>query len=133
MKKLFSLFLFLLVSPLSAHHGAGVYDTRTVIDLTGTVTDFQFRNPHVLIFIDVTDGSGNIVNWSGELTSRNRLSRQVNGNREAWTNNTMQPGDTIQLSGNPAANGAPFLRLVRVAAGDGTVLLGPDNSPSGAY
>mgnify|MGYP006919624285 CR=1 FL=1 len=122
-----------LFTTIQAHHGAGVYDTQTVIDVTGTVTDFQFRNPHVLIFIDASDSSGNIVNWSGELTSSNRLRREVAGDRPAWTRNTMQPGDTIQLSGNPAGNGSPFLRLIRVAAEDGTVLLGADDSPVEAY
>jgi hypothetical protein len=130
----FFLSVFLFTS-IHAHHGAGVYDTRAeaLIDITGTVTDFQFRNPHVLIFIDTPDDSGNIVNWSGELTSSNRLRRQVAGGRSAWSRTTMQPGDTIQLSGNPAGNGSPFLRIVRVATGDGTVLLGADESPAESY
>ena len=116
---------------LNAHHGAGgVFDTTTVVDVTGTVTDFQFRNPHVLIFIEAEDQS---LEWSGELTSRNRLARQVQENRPQWTNTILEPGETITLTGNPASNGSPFLRLIRVAKEDGTVLIGPDNSPTGDY
>jgi hypothetical protein len=118
---------------LNAHHGAGVYDTTTVIDVTGTVTEFQFRNPHVLIFIDAENEAGQVVNWSGELTSRNRLARQVQENRPQWTNDILEPGDTITLTGNPAGNGSPFLRLIRVEASDGTVLIGPDQSPAEEY
>ena len=83
-----------------------------------------------MIFIEAEDQS---LEWSGELTSRNRLARQVQENRPQWTNTILQPGETITLTGNPASNGSPFLRLIRVAKEDGTVLIGPDNSPTGDY
>src|ERR1700758_2570159 len=43
-----------------AHHGEANYDTSAVVDVKGTVTDFQFINPHVLIHIDARDSGGNM-------------------------------------------------------------------------
>src|SRR5712664_1501893 len=42
-----------LSAPLFAHHGEVNYDTEKVVSVKGTVTDFQFINPHVQIFLDV--------------------------------------------------------------------------------
>ena len=67
--------LLLLSVPASAHHGAAAYDVGNTITVTGTVTDFEFVNPHVIISIDVKDSSGKVAQWKGELTSPNRLSR----------------------------------------------------------
>ena len=59
-----------LVSPSSpAHHGAGIFDAERTVTFTGTVTDFQFVNPHVLVYITVTSDDGSETNLAGELTS----------------------------------------------------------------
>lgn len=109
---------FLMVSiPAFAHHGDAAYDTTKTVTVKGTVTDFQFINPHVEIFINVKDASGNVVKWQGELTSPNHLAR------EGWTRETLKPGDVIILAGYRAKNGAPSLRLQKVTMADsGTVL-----------
>ena len=113
-----------------AHHGAAPYDgdvTKTVI---GTVTNFRFTNPHVLIYVDVVEDDGEIVNWSGELTSPNRLARAAGGagGNVNWNKDILRPGDIIELSGNPARNGAPSLRLRRVIDSNGVTLVGGDGS-----
>jgi Family of unknown function (DUF6152) len=95
-----------------AHHGAGAYDQTQTVSVTGKVTEFDFVNPHVLIYADVVDKDGKTVNWSGELTSPNRLARGGNGVK--WSKTILAPGDTITLMGNPARNGAPSLRLMKV-------------------
>ena len=51
--------LFISV-PLRAHHGETNYDTEKVVSVKGTVTDFQFINPHVQIFMDVKNATGEI-------------------------------------------------------------------------
>jgi hypothetical protein len=108
-----------------AHHGAGAYDTGKTVTVTGSVTQFRFINPHVLIYANVTGDDGSVVEWSGELTSPNRLARG-DGNVK-WTKDILQPGDKIELTGNPARNGAPTLRLQKVVKyvdGKPVVLIG---------
>jgi hypothetical protein len=93
-----------------AHHGETNYDTSAVVDVKGTVSDFQFINPHVLIHIDAKDSSGKVEDWTCEATSPNFLLRR------GWTKSTLKPGDEITASGHRAKNGAPLLRLMKIVA-----------------
>jgi ribulose-5-phosphate 4-epimerase/fuculose-1-phosphate aldolase len=109
---------------LSAHHGGAAYDTTKNVSVTGRVTDFQFINPHVLIYVEVEGEDGEVVEWSGELTSPNRLARSGRGATVQWHREILKPGDVIELGGNPAMNGAPSLRLLKVVDANGVVLIG---------
>ncbi len=103
---------------LSAHHGTStVYDLYQVVSVAGTVTDFQFVNPHVLIFFEVTEPGGAVVTWSAGLTSPLRVARS-----DGWSRDTLKPGDQISITGFPARNGAPSLWVQQVVL-DGTPLL----------
>ena len=50
--------LFMVSAPALAHHGGAAYDTSTLTTLNGTITDFQFIQPHPLILLDVKDANG---------------------------------------------------------------------------
>ncbi len=108
---------------LAAHHGAAVYDLQKTVTVTGTVTKFQFVNPHVLIYAEVKGEDGKIVEWSGELTSPIRLARGGSG-AVKWSKDILKPGDQVTLTGSPARNGAPSLVLRKVVDGTGRVLVG---------
>lgn len=97
-----------------AHHGTANYDTEKSVSVKGTVTDFEFENPHVLIYMTVKDASGKTTNWQGELTSPNRLSRA------GWKKDTIKPGDVITITGFPAKSGSPEIWIQKVIAADGT-------------
>ena len=68
-------FASLVAAQVAAHHGAGVFDPEKKITVEGAVTDFQFVNPHVLVYVAVKGDDGKEVQWGGELTSPNRLAR----------------------------------------------------------
>ena len=111
--------IMLFSAAVVAHHGASVvYDLNQKVDMTGTVTDFQFVNPHVLIFFEVTGADGVTVVWSAGLTSPNRLARS-----DRWSKSTLRPGDEVTITGSPARGGAPSLWVAQVVA-NGTPLLG---------
>lgn len=97
-----------------AHHGTANYDTDKSVSVKGTVTDFQFVNPHVLIYMTVKDESGKTTNWQGELTSPNHLTRA------GWKKDTIRPSDVITISGYPAKSDAPVIWIQKVIAADGT-------------
>jgi hypothetical protein len=109
-----------------AHHGGAAYDSSKMITVTGKVTEFKFVNPHVLISIAVAGEGGEVVEWSGELTSPNRLARMAQPGSVRWTKEILKPGDEIELTGNPAVSGAPALRLHKVVDSTGTAIIGGD-------
>jgi Family of unknown function (DUF6152) len=116
---LFSLGICLVLSSAAfAHHGAAAYDMSKTVTVTGTVTDFQFVNPHVLIAMDVKDASGKVEKWQGELTSPNHLSRA------GWTKSTLKPGDQVTLIGGPAKSGSPTMWIRKVMKDGEEVSLG---------
>jgi len=52
-----------LSAPVFAHHGSRIsYDLTQMVTLTGTVTEFQWQNPHVYIKFDVKDKDGKVTN-----------------------------------------------------------------------
>jgi hypothetical protein len=108
--------LMVVAVQLSAHHGTASYDTSKSATVKGTVTDFQFVNPHVLVFLDAKDDKGSVQKWQGELTSPNHLVR--NG----WTKSSLKPGDQITLAGFPAKSGVTSLWITKVLLADGTSL-----------
>src|ERR1700693_5512568 len=103
-------------APVLAHHGTASYDTTKTVTVKGTVTEFQFVNPHVLIFMDVKDDKGNVQKWQGELTSPNHLERA------GWTRTSLKLGDQITISGFPAKSGANSIWISKVLQADGTPL-----------
>ncbi len=110
-------FAGLLVSaPLSAHHGEANYDTDKVVSVRGTVSGFEFINPHTLITLDVKNDKGEIEKWSCEMRSPTMLVR-VGG----WDKNTLKIGDVITVFGYRAKNGTPVMRLQKLTLGAGTV------------
>jgi hypothetical protein len=115
---LFSLTVVLLAfaGMASAHHGTANYDTTKSVTVKGPVTDFQFINPHVLIFMEVKDEQGKVQKWQGELTSPNRLTRV------GWSKSSIKPGDEITISGYPAKSGSPEIWIQKVVLASGQEL-----------
>jgi len=102
-----------------AHHGSNVvYDLTKSVEVSGTVTRFQFVNPHALIFVEVTGDDGEVVEWLVGLPSASGL-----GSNEGWTRDTLQPGDEITILGAPARSGAPSLWTEQITR-DGEPMLG---------
>lgn len=108
--------LLLVSGAAFAHHGAAGYDSNKQTTLKGTVTDFRFQNPHAQIFLDVKDSSGKVQNWILEAVGIATLSRS------GWTKSIMKPGDAITVTGNPAKNGSPSMRLTKVVLASGKEL-----------
>ena len=113
---LFVAFGLLAVGQVFAHHGTAAYDTTKAVTVKGAVTEFEFVNPHVLVFLEVKDDKAAVQKWQGELTSPNHLERV------GWTKSSLKPGDKITLSGYPAKSGAASMWITKVVLADGTAL-----------
>jgi hypothetical protein len=104
----------LLVSvPVFAHHGASVYDSKKLTTLKGTVTEYQFMNPHTEILFNVTGADGKVEKWAAEAAS------MVTMTRLGWTKSILKAGDQITAVGNVAKNGSRTMRLRKVVFPDG--------------
>ena len=91
-----------------AHHGTNIsYDNKKEVTLTGTITEFQWSNPHAQLYFDVKDASGKVVGWAAELNSPGVLSR------EGWKRTMFKPGDVVTITLNPSKAGTPVGNTVR--------------------
>ena len=88
-----------------AHHGNASYDATKTVTVKGTVTDYIWANPHVLLMVDSKDSAGSTSHWT--IEAQNPLSQTEVG----WTKNTFKPGDEVTVEIIPAKNGQPFGRF----------------------
>jgi hypothetical protein len=102
--------------PALAHHGRATYDETKFATIMGTVSSFQFSNPHALLILNVKNDKGNIEMWVGEGTSPNMLVR------EGWDKRTIKPGDRITATGHPARDGSNTIRIERIVLPNGKEL-----------
>ena len=101
-----------------AHHGVAAYDMTKLITVKGTVTDFQFINPHVEMYfnVDVKGDKGKVEKWIAEANSPNVLVRA------GWNKNIVKPGDQITAVGYRAKNGSTTMRLHQIVLPSGQEL-----------
>ncbi|OFW22250.1 MAG: hypothetical protein A3H97_22750 [Acidobacteria bacterium RIFCSPLOWO2_02_FULL_65_29] len=86
--------LFCLAAPVVAHHGFDTeYDSNKKISLTGVVSKVEWTNPHMHVYIDVTDARGNMTTYNMELTSPNSVQRQ------GWGRSSLLPGEKVIFEG----------------------------------
>jgi hypothetical protein len=90
--------------PALAHHSFAMFDNEHQTKIEGTVTKFEWTNPHVYIQLAIADGSGQIRNYAVECANPGIL------NRVGWKFNIVKPGDKLKLvvaplRDNPAAGG----------------------------
>jgi hypothetical protein len=102
-----------------AHHGTAMYDATHLTTLTGTVTGFEFSNPHVEIYFDVKDDKGKLEKWSAEAASLTMLAR------DGWNRSSLKPGDQITVYGHRAKNGSNAMRLQKIRMPNGQELTLP--------
>jgi len=114
--------VLLVAVPLVAHHGTAAYDTTTTVTVSGTVTEFRFVNPHVLVYWDVKDAAGNVQKWSGERSGPNSMARNA-----GWTRNTLKPGDQVTISGRQAKNGTHTMAISKIVVDGKDITGGGDN------
>ena len=99
---------------VGAHHSFAPYERDLQITFTGTVTSFQWTNPHVYIRMESVDDNGDVKQWLIECANPGIL------NRVGWKWNMIKEGDVIAVIVSPLINGEPGALLKRVRLADGT-------------
>jgi hypothetical protein len=109
-----------------AHHSFAMYDSDHQIKLAGTVTSFEWNNPHVYIALASSDEHGDTKGYTVECASPGIL------NRVGWKFNMIKPGDKITVIIAPLKTGEPGGLLKQLTLADGRVFSngGPAGKPN---
>ena len=102
-------------APALAHHSFSMFDMAQEKTISGTVTDFQWTNPHSWIWLEVPTAGGG-EQWGVEGMSPNFLERR------GWSKNTLKVGDKVSVVIHPVKNGGKGGSFVRVTLPDGKVM-----------
>lgn len=84
--------LFASAGPAAAHHSWQL-DHSKLLTLSGTVTRFDFANPHVQLYFQVKESDGTTATWQAGGPSPNQLARG------GWSRDSMKPGDHVAVAG----------------------------------
>ena len=107
------------IAPLAfAHHGLARFDTTHIVTIKGTITGFEWINPHAYVHADMTDANGKVTNWLLECGSLAMLSRF------GWNPDVVKRGDHVTVYGFVAKDGSAYMSLQRIELPNGKALPG---------
>ncbi len=109
-----------------AHHSFAMYDHDHQVKVAGTVSSFEWSNPHVYIELAASDAQGATHGYTIECASPGIL------NRVGWKFNMIRPGDKITVIIAPLKTGEPGGLLKQLTLADGRVFSngGPAGKPN---
>ena len=111
-----------LTAPVAAHHGFDTeYDKDKAITGTGVVSKVEWTNPHMHVYIDVTDASGKVTTYNLELGSPNQIQRL------GWNKNDLPAGEKVNFTahaGKVVETRAALDSLFKVSAPKQEILKG---------
>lgn len=103
----------LSISSAQAHHSRSGFDSATISTYEGTVSNVEWRNPHVYITVDLTSGG----DWLFETDAIPILLRS------GWTSNSITVGERVVVQGNPGKDDQERRALLTsITKDDGSIL-----------
>lgn len=84
-----------LSAPAAAHHGFGRFDMSGEIELTGTLTDLEFVNPHSYVYFETVGPDGEMIEMRCEMRAATVL------RRSGWSPDLFVEGAQIVVTGRP--------------------------------
>jgi hypothetical protein len=123
-RNLLSLAILTISGSAAAHHSGAMFDPTKTAVISGTVTEFNWTNPHSSFKVDVADPEGKHAIWAIEMNSPQNLVRT------GWKRTTIKAGDKVTVTVRPLRDGKPGGSYLSIKLADGTVLdgVGPGQS-----
>ena len=113
-----AVFAILVAEAIAHHSSAPFYDPENRVEFEGTVTRWVFRNPHAFLFLNVTEGNDEVIEWQVELGA------PVSIRRAGWSPDTLQVGQRVKVSGQRSrAEGSYGVCCVRMTKPDGSPII----------
>ena len=103
---------------VSAHHSTAGYDNKKTITTKGTVVEFRWKNPHIILIWDAKDESGKVVRWTGEMSS------PLTNTGLGLTRDSLKTGDEVTVAIHPGPNDQAL--VVSIADAQGKFVLKPE-------
>jgi hypothetical protein len=88
--------LLIEVERVYAHHSSALFDTNSLVTLTGKVSRVEWSNPHVHVYLDVTGFSGKVESWYLEYGAPNIF------RFEGLSKDDLMPGTTLMVLAYPS-------------------------------
>ncbi|OUU80607.1 MAG: hypothetical protein CBC38_01100 [Gammaproteobacteria bacterium TMED78] len=107
--------IFFLATPIVAHHSDAIYDFERLVAFEAVVTQYTFRNPHVMIFVEANNNEADIEEWEIETGSVPIMIRS------GWSSSLLKPGDVITIRAHPEKNGRNRAILNTLETSDGNL------------
>ena len=102
--------------PALAHHSFSMFDQTQMMEVQGTVKECLWTNPHSWLQILASDGQGETVEWSIEMSAIGALTR------DGWTTSTVSTGDLVTVTAHPLRDGSPGGQFVGIVLPNGEEL-----------
>lgn len=101
------------MQPSFAHHSFAMFDSDHQIKISGTITKFDWTNPHIYLFISGNEEGKEAKAWTIEGASPGIL------NRIGWKFNAVKPGDKVEMVIAPLRSGEQggLLKLIKLPNG----------------
>jgi hypothetical protein len=99
-----------------AHHGFGSFDMDSEIEITGTVTELAFVNPHSWLYLDVRDAAGELQSFRCEMRSATTL------RRSGWSPEMFPVGEEVTIKGSPDRNDPTACYVSTLVFDDGSTI-----------
>jgi len=116
--------LWALATPLAAHHSFEVeYDPQKPVGGTGVIAKVEWTNPHMRIYVDVTDEKGAVTNWNLELGSPNSVLRR------GWTRSDLKVGEKLTFKGYGGRKILTRAVAQAITLADGRAFTGASGAP----
>ena len=109
----------------NAHHSFAMFDREEKVIIDGTVTEFEFTNPHSWLYILAEDAEGGEAEWTIEMGGPGAMSRS------GWQADTLKPGDEIVVEIHPLKDGTYGGQYLSATLPDGRTIAGGDTGIPG--
>lgn len=105
--------LVLIAADARAHHSESIYERGTVLTIEGTIVRYDWRNPHVYLWVEEKAGEGEPVVWQVEGQPPAILKRH------GWTRDRLELGEAVVVKGRPGRDTGRNVLLLQTIATSG--------------